>query len=131
MCSLTAECVLLLQNVFSYYRMWNTHARCMMTQNVFSYYRMYSLLRFCPIQVSSSTENNLSNSEPYAPDPTLLLFKGFLFFFITCMATGAWAALADAFAEACAPMLENADARCELRNWSFWSSALAGIHKIA
>ena len=61
MCSLTTECVLLLQNVFSYYIMCSLTTECVLVsvrmrvrvflttdcvlllQNVFSYYRMCSL----------------------------------------------------------------------------------------
>ena len=55
MCSLPVECVLLLQNVFPYYRMSTCHHHlCSLTtecvpllQNVFSYYRMCSLTTEC------------------------------------------------------------------------------------
>ena len=44
MCSLPTERVLLLQNVFSYYRTCSlTTERVLLLQNVFSYYRMCSL----------------------------------------------------------------------------------------
>jgi len=60
MCSLTTECVLLLQNVFSYYRVCSLAIECgavqalldrsvcvLLLQNVFSYYRMCSLTIEC------------------------------------------------------------------------------------
>ena len=57
MCSLTTEYVLLLQNVFTYYRICSLlhSGKCalcaLLLQNVFSYYRMCSLtteyVRFC------------------------------------------------------------------------------------
>ena len=46
--SLTIECVLLLQNVFSFYRMCSLTIECvLLLQNVFSYYRMCSLTTEC------------------------------------------------------------------------------------
>ena len=43
-CCPTTECVLLLQNVSSYYRMCSLTTECvLLLQNVFSYYRMCSL----------------------------------------------------------------------------------------
>ena len=41
----STECVLLLQNVFAYYRMCSLTIECvLLLQNVFSYYRMCSLI---------------------------------------------------------------------------------------
>ena len=46
MCSLTTECVRLLQNVFAYYRMCSITTECvLLLQNVFSYYRICSLMK--------------------------------------------------------------------------------------
>ena len=48
MCSLAAECVRLLQNVFSYYRMCSLTVECVhLLQNVFCYSRMCSLTVEC------------------------------------------------------------------------------------
>ena len=64
MCSLTIECVLLLQIVFSYCRLCSLTTECvLLLENVFSYYRMCSLTTECvlvrtdrcPIQVSAAT----------------------------------------------------------------------------
>jgi hypothetical protein len=54
MCSLTIECVLLLSNVFSYYRMCSLTVECvLLLSNVFSYYRMCSLTTKCVLLLSN------------------------------------------------------------------------------
>jgi hypothetical protein len=64
------ECVLLLQNVFSYYRMCSLTTECVLRtctgeerredtrQNVFSYYRMCSLTTECVLLRHKTQSNN-------------------------------------------------------------------------